>query len=357
MSLLHLLSYVGIVAAAAFVILSLASGLLWISELIEEHSRTAKTIGIRAVYAIILLHILLYFTDSLPLLHTLFSITAHLIYLQNFSHTWPFISLVSPAFLASCLLAILNHFAWFFYFSRVSREVLAMRSQRVFRGNGNVNAYANGGGVKAPGFQDIATFFALCVWFVPLFLFLSLSANDNALPVSANGLVGFDSPTRADAPSQVTLASRSSLFKSILDLFPFLRRRRDRTDGILVTHTPSHSAPSTPRTSYSGQNPYTAASATSRASFDATYPLPSPGQSPSLRPPPKRTCTGPASAHSLSFLGSPRMQDEGWTDVGGQNVRSTATTSASSSSSTTTTTSLFVSRTEETPVRRRTVAE
>ncbi|KAL5487726.1 SVP26 [Sanghuangporus weigelae] len=353
MSLLHLLSYVGIVAAAAFVILSLASGLLWISELIEEHSRAAKAVGTRAVYAIILLHILLYFTDSLPVLHTLFSITAHLIYLQNFSHTWPFISLASPAFLASCILAILNHFAWFFYFSRVSREVQAMRSQRVFRGN--VHAHGNGGGVTAPGFQDIATFFALCVWFVPLFLFLSLSANDNALPMSANG---FDSPTRANAPSRVISTSRSSLFKSILDLFPFLRRRRDRTDGILVTHTPSHSAPSTPRTSYSGQNPYTAASATSRTSFETAYPLSSPGPSPSLRPPPKRTSTGPASAHSSSFLGSPRTPDEGWTVVGGENVRSTATTSASSST-TTTTTSLFVSRSteQETPVRRRTVAE
>ncbi|KAL5507940.1 SVP26 [Sanghuangporus vaninii] len=352
MSLLHLLSYAGIVAAAAFVILSLASGLLWISELIEEHSRTAKAVGVRAVYAIILLHILLYFTDSLPLLHTLFSITAHLIYLQNFSHTWPFISLASPTFLASCILAILNHFAWFFYFSRVSREAQAMRSQRVFRGN--VHPHGSGS-VQVPGFQDIATFFALCVWFVPLFLFLSLSANDNALPVSANGLIGFDSPTTANAPSQVAFTSRSSLFKSILDLFPFLRRKRDRTDGILVTHTPSHSAPSTPRTSYSGQNPYTAASATSRTSFDASY---SPGPSPSLRPPPKRSSTGPASAHahSSSFLGSPRTPDEGWTVVGGQNVRSTAT---SASSSSTTTTSLFVSRSteEEMPVRRRTVAE
>jgi len=30
--------------------------------------------------------------------------------------------------------------------------------------------------------MDIAAFFGVCVWFVPLFLFLSLSANDNALP-------------------------------------------------------------------------------------------------------------------------------------------------------------------------------
>ena len=38
---------------------------------------------------------------------------------------------------------------------------------------------------NAPGFTDIATFFGICVWLVPLFLFLSLSANDNALPTSS----------------------------------------------------------------------------------------------------------------------------------------------------------------------------
>lgn len=156
-----------------------------------------------------------------------------------------------------------------------------------------------------------------------------------------SGLIGFDSPTTANAPTQT---ARSSLFKSIVDLFPFLRRRRDRTDGILVTHTPSHSAPSTPRTSYSGQNPYTAASATSRTSFDAVYPLPSPGPSPSLRPPPKRSNTGTssASAHSIS----PPRGDEGWTVVG-QGSGKTASSS------------MFVSRStsDETPVRRRTVAE
>lgn len=30
--------------------------------------------------------------------------------------------------------------------------------------------------------MDIATFFGICVWLVPFYLFLSLSANDNVLP-------------------------------------------------------------------------------------------------------------------------------------------------------------------------------
>lgn len=46
-----------------------------------------------------------------------------------------------------------------------------------------------------PNFGEIATFFGICVWLAPLFLFLSLSANDNALPLNATGeLYGTISP-------------------------------------------------------------------------------------------------------------------------------------------------------------------
>ncbi|EJD01564.1 DUF396-domain-containing protein [Fomitiporia mediterranea MF3/22] len=332
MSLLHLLSYVGFAAAAVFVVLSLASGLLWISEIIEEHSRTAKVVGIRAVYTIIVLHVILYFTDSLPLLHTLFSIGCHVVYLQNFSHTWPYISLSSIAFLASCALAIVNHFMWFFYFSRVSREARMVKMQRGgFRPGG-----LGKGNVEAPGFPDIATFFALCVWLVPLFLFLSLSANDNALPVSGDGV---NSPTTY-TPSQGLSTSRSSLFKSILDLFPFLRRRRERQEGILVTHTPTPSAPSTPRTSYSAQSPYSIPSRT--PSMDvAMFP-----PSPTLRPPPPRRANTGSSVASLGSSG--KMVEGSAAEVLSPSVgkRSSAVlVSASRSVS------------DETPVRRRAVAE
>lgn len=66
MLLLNLLSYVTAIVAFLFVTLSLgtpptqnshstqpsvsASGLLWLAEIIEENSRFAKVIGVRAVY-------------------------------------------------------------------------------------------------------------------------------------------------------------------------------------------------------------------------------------------------------------------------------------------------------------------
>lgn len=167
-----------------------ASGLLYVSELIEEYSRLAKTIGQRGIYvcstlhpcspnvlnrlhqAIIVLHVLLYFSDSLPLVHTVFSIVCHVVYLQNFSSTWPTISLTSISFLASCAFVIADHFLWFFHFSRVTQEARQLRTYR-------------GPVPNVHGFTEIASFFGVCVWLAPLFLFLSLSANDNALPVSA----------------------------------------------------------------------------------------------------------------------------------------------------------------------------
>ncbi|TFL05726.1 transmembrane adaptor Erv26-domain-containing protein [Pterulicium gracile] len=170
MSVLWYLSYVALLVSFAFVTLSLASGLLWISELIEEHTRLAKLIGQRGTYVIILLHVILYFSEPLPLKLVAFSILCHLVYLQNFSSAWPLITLTSIPFVLSCVLVIADHFAWFSHFAKLSQS--RHTSHRAY----------SGAVVNVPGFLEIATFFGTCVWLVPLFLFLSLSANDNALP-------------------------------------------------------------------------------------------------------------------------------------------------------------------------------
>ena len=131
--------------------------------------------------AIIVLHVIFYFTDSLPLVQTVFSIICHIVYLQNFSSSWPLISLTSLSFLASCVLVISDHFIWFFYFARITSEARHSRQYRVVQ-------------PEPPGFTEIASFFAICVWYAPLFLFLSLSANDNALPVTAGKLFLLEYP-------------------------------------------------------------------------------------------------------------------------------------------------------------------
>ncbi|CAD6575810.1 MAG: hypothetical protein TREMPRED_001498 [Tremellales sp. Tagirdzhanova-0007] len=249
-TLLHPLSYVGALAAFLFITLSLASGLLWLAELIEEHSRYAKVIGMRAIYTIITLHILLLVTDDLPLLPSLLSILCHLVYLSNFSSTWPFISLTSLRFILSCLLVVADHFTWFFHFAAKAQEAKRFRGPKYRYGSGQVKD-------DSPVFMDVAAFFAICVWSVPLFLFLSLSANDNALPsfdsstpTTPGGANAIDLATPLGGPPsyrQARARSSTSLLKSILvpiiSLLPRLRTRRRNDEGIIAPRTPVRGSP------------------------------------------------------------------------------------------------------------------
>ncbi|KAF8897750.1 transmembrane adaptor Erv26-domain-containing protein [Infundibulicybe gibba] len=232
MGLLYYLSYAAVLAAFAFVTLSLASGLLYVSELIEEHSRIAKTIGQRGIQAIILLHAVLYFSDSLPLPKIIFSIICHVVYLQNFSATWPLISLSSLSFLASCILVIADHFLWFFHFAHINE---VSRRQKSYHVPSN----------HVPGFIEIASFFGICVWLAPLFLFLSLSANDNALPMSSS------EPGSPTVASMHTGLPRVSLFRSLIsfDGLPRMRpkpARLNSSEGLLAPHSPLHAPASLP---------------------------------------------------------------------------------------------------------------
>lgn len=59
--------------------------------------------------------------------------------------------------------------------------------QQAGKYNRGLRAGSGAPGPAPPGFAEVATFFGICVWLVPLFLFLSLSANDNALPTSVDG--------------------------------------------------------------------------------------------------------------------------------------------------------------------------
>ncbi|KAF5393104.1 hypothetical protein D9757_001349 [Collybiopsis confluens] len=225
MSLLFYLSYVGIVVAFAFVTLSLASGLLYISELIEEHSKLAKIVGQRGIYIIIGLHAVLYITESLPLKETLFSIFCHFVYLRNFSHTWPVISLTSISFIASCALVIVDHFLWFFYFAHLNQQA---RHQRFYTGKPSI---------RPPSFPEVATFFGTCVWLGPLFLFLSLSANDNALPLRS----AEPSSPSAHKTRFIQEQTRQPLLRSILSRLP--GSKFSRNEGIIASPSLHRSQP------------------------------------------------------------------------------------------------------------------
>ncbi|ODV68876.1 DUF396-domain-containing protein [Hyphopichia burtonii NRRL Y-1933] len=167
--ILQLLSYIGIVVGFLFLVLAIASGLYYISELVEEHSEPTKRFLKRLIYGIIAIFILLYLFDSFPFKLTVFSIISYYVYLQNL-HKFPYVQLTSPIFLASCVLVIANHFLWFNHFHNPYIPPLEVRLQPNYKPP------------NIPSFIEVCSFFGLCVWFIPFALFVSLSAHDNLLP-------------------------------------------------------------------------------------------------------------------------------------------------------------------------------
>ncbi|KAF8269081.1 transmembrane adaptor Erv26-domain-containing protein [Lactarius quietus] len=237
MTFLHLLSYVAAVAAFLFVTLSLASGLLWLSELIEEHSKLAKALGKKGIYVRVSV------VTSPPginiknrrssvaqdrVLHTLpRRLSAEL--LTYMARHFPYLA----SFVASCILVVADHFMWFFHFARRAHEAREAAHK----------AYRGGPVVRPPTFGDMATFFGLCVWLTPLFLFLSLSANDNTLPTAENqgSPSAVNSPSAASfpTPGQRPRPARSSLLRLMFGFVPGLRRASSRSaEGLIAPPSP-----------------------------------------------------------------------------------------------------------------------
>jgi len=288
MTLLHLLSFVAAVGAFLFVTLSLASGLLWLSELIEEHSKFAKVVGKKCIFVIISIHVLLAFTDSLPPHKIAFSILCHITYLQNFSDSWPVIPLSSLSFVASCILVVVDHFMWFFHFAHVTHDARQVAHK----------AYHSGPVVKAPSFGDMATFFGICVWLTPLFLFLSLSANDNTLPTTGT-LDTMNSPSIAASSFPPTMQrSRSLLPRLLFGFIPGLRRSSSRSaEGIIapmspvVPLSPSHGHPLSPLT------PSRSSSFSEIGESTSTWAIPEFSLN---RPPPRRVSPHTLTSHPVA---------------------------------------------------------
>ncbi|KAF7452082.1 Erv26 multi-domain protein [Pyrenophora tritici-repentis] len=167
MWILPLLGYVGIVLGFAFLTLAIASGLYYLSELVEEHTVFAKKLLYRLIYGVVAIQILLLFVDKFPIGLSALSVVSHGIYAQNLRR-FPVVKLTDPLFLLSCALVIANHYLWFRHFSAPPAH--------------SYNSYPYSRDFNIPTFTEIAAFFGLCVWLVPFALFVSLSAGENVLP-------------------------------------------------------------------------------------------------------------------------------------------------------------------------------
>ncbi|KKY37666.1 putative endoplasmic reticulum protein [Diaporthe ampelina] len=104
-----------------------------------------------------------------PFWLTLFGVVSHVVYLGNMRR-FPFVTLTDPLFISSCVLVLINHFAWYKHFS--SRQKNAYQNMASYYETPD----------DMPTFTEIASYFGICVWLVPFALFVSLSASDNVLP-------------------------------------------------------------------------------------------------------------------------------------------------------------------------------
>ncbi|TKY89162.1 hypothetical protein EX895_001693 [Sporisorium graminicola] len=200
---LTLLAALFVAAVGGALLVCLALGLLSLSQYIESHASRARRIGLRALYAIIIMQMLIVLTDDVPLLPLLPSLsTAPLHYSALRDPTWPYSASSSSAnpwtALASLLLLPLASHIWL-----VRHHALASHSWHQHR-------YDTIHRPKLPGARldwDVASLeppatremsnlqvcavLAVCVWSVPVYRLIGRIAAaewDGAGVVGAGGL-------------------------------------------------------------------------------------------------------------------------------------------------------------------------
>ncbi|MCJ1478017.1 erv26 super protein [Lambiella insularis] len=203
MWILPLIGYIGIVLGFGFLTLAIASGLYYLSELVEEHTVAAKKLLTRLIYSVIAFQLLLVVVDRFPIWLSLLSIASHAIYLQNLRY-FPIVRLSDPVFILSCFLVILNHYFWFLHFnSPTSFQTTRAHSPYSYSSSPS----------PLPSFTEVASYFFLLIWLVPFALFVSLSAGENVLP--SMGSEYATNPSSPLSPSSFGGATGSGTMESL----------------------------------------------------------------------------------------------------------------------------------------------
>ncbi|KAL8693345.1 MAG: hypothetical protein Q9218_001824 [Villophora microphyllina] len=143
MWVLPLVGYAGVLLGFGFLTLAIASGLYYLSELVEEHTVFAKKLLARLIYGIVAIQVALAIVDRFPVTLSLLSIGSH---------------------------AVTNRYDY----------------------------------SDLPSFTEIASYFGICVWLVPFAMFVSLSAGENVLPTMGSEYATGDPTRRSDLTGNVT---------------------------------------------------------------------------------------------------------------------------------------------------------
>jgi len=154
---LYLLSWLSTAIQICFVTMAIAAGLYYLAELVEEYTvLTAKIIRWMTIITLFT-YIGLFLFESLPVTMVVCGIIAQVTHLALLAR-FPFFSVSSPTFLAAMLMVLINHYLAFSFFGS--------------------NFYP---------FSEVMAYFTVCQWLVPFAFFVSLSINENVLPLTSLG--------------------------------------------------------------------------------------------------------------------------------------------------------------------------
>ncbi|XP_045467682.1 protein TEX261 [Harmonia axyridis] len=154
MLFLTFMTYAAICIQIIYATVAIASGLYYLAELVEEYSSIAKKCITWINIGVTSLFILLWLLEGFPSLMIVCGILAqisHFVILKNF----PYVSFLQPSFIVAVLFIVINHLLAFQHFADMYYT-----------------------------FSEVLAYFTLCLWLVPFSLFVSLSANDNVLPMT-----------------------------------------------------------------------------------------------------------------------------------------------------------------------------
>ncbi|CAI5470613.1 unnamed protein product [Closterium sp. Yama58-4] len=200
-------AWVGAYFFLVLLTISLASGLYYIAEIIEDHPRTSKKLLSIYIKATLAVHVIVVIFDRPSILCILTGIATHVVY-YLILRRFPYVSLGSPEFISSCVGFVCSNFGWFQYY--------------YFRTNFSIEFFLG--------------FMIPMVWLVPFVYFVSLSTEETLLPYAtshhlspaADEVLGrTPSGSSHASSSRVVPGAGKKIKSSFLWLYHFIRQKRD----------------------------------------------------------------------------------------------------------------------------------
>ncbi|CDR88050.1 uncharacterized protein SPSC_03636 [Sporisorium scitamineum] len=176
--ILNLLVAFFVVAAGATLLVCLALGLLSLSQYIESHASRARRMGLRALYTITILQLLLTLIDDVPLLPLLPNIAAAAAHYSALgAPTWPYSapSSTAPWVGIASLLPLASHIWLVRHHTLTSHAWHQHRYDTLHRPDWDVMSSEPPGAREMSNLQVCAVL-AVCVWSIPVYRLVGMIA-------------------------------------------------------------------------------------------------------------------------------------------------------------------------------------